>query len=287
MTFDDVDPFEMEPRDPHELDDHVADELLAGRGRELDPQLADVLGDVRVAFRSQMPPVGTELDTVLNGEGFERAPTRRTAHMRTAMARRLAAATTLALVATGGLAVAGALPAPAQDAAERAASAVGVDLPHGKSGDPHGHKGEHGKSGVHGRSGDHPGSSDPTTAGSTDATDDPSPDSAAPHDNHGAEVSAVAHDHSVTGCEHGRAVSAIASGTTNDKPCPTTSSTVPTTETTAPEGTDEGQGPPPTHPEHPNTPASPPGKPADPGSGPPASTPGATHPTAEGHAVNG
>src|SRR5262245_1057529 len=144
MSAENVDPFEMAPREPHEpheidIDDRVAEELLSGRGRDLDPQLADVLGDVRVAFRSQAPALGTELSALIAGESLEPSPTRRNPRTRSALARRFATATTLALVATGSLAVAGALPAPAQDAAARAAAAVGLDISSGNSGNSHGH----------------------------------------------------------------------------------------------------------------------------------------------------
>ena len=62
-----------------------------------------------------------------------------------------------------------------------------------------------------------------------DATDEG--DDATHPDNHGAEVSAVAHDKTLHGCEHGRAVSSVASGKVNTKPCPHTddAATTPTT----------------------------------------------------------
>lgn len=53
-----------------------------------------------------------------------------------------------------------------------------------------------------------------------------------PNNNHGKTVSEVAKDKSLEGCEHGRAVSAAASGKTNDKPCPNASTTTSTTATT-------------------------------------------------------
>jgi hypothetical protein len=67
--------------------------------------------------------------------------------------------------------------------------------------------------------------------------------------NHGQDVSEVAKDQSLQGCERGRAVSAAASGKTNDKPCPSGSTpttvsgsttTVPGEETTA--VTDDNEG---------------------------------------------
>jgi hypothetical protein len=276
MTFDDVDPFEMEPRDHHGIDDHVANELLTGRGHDLEPALADVLGDVRVAFGSAVPAAGAELEAVMTAHDLESRHGRRTARMRIRFATRMATAASFALVATGSLAIAGALPGPAQDTAERVAAAVGLDIAAEKSSPPHGKSGED-------RGGPRASS---TTTPSTDEPEGATP-SAGPQDNHGAEVSAVAQDHSVVGCEHGRAVSEVASSLTNDRPCPTTTtstSTVPTTVTTTAEAE---AGPPPSLPDQPTVPTAPPGKPAALGTGAPASTPGATRPGPDGHAQNG
>jgi hypothetical protein len=140
--------------------------------------------------------------------------------MRT-FAAKIAAAFATALAATGGLAAASALPAPVQSAFADVAAQVGVDLPSGGDADA-------------------PAITDPdpttTTTEPTTSTTEPAdadeppetttptgdPDGAGEPEarNHGAEVSAVAHDDSVHGCEHGRAVSSVASGRPNDKPCP-------------------------------------------------------------------
>ena len=61
------------------------------------------------------------------------------------------------------------------------------------------------------------------------------------NDNHGQDVSDVAKDKSLQGCEHGRAVSAAASGKTNDKPCPNSSSTT-TVTSSVPEGANSAAG---------------------------------------------
>jgi hypothetical protein len=61
---------------------------------------------------------------------------------------------------------------------------------------------------------------------------------------HGDEVSAVAKDKTLQGCEHGRAVSAVASGTVNDKPCPHTTTTIAGGESTTTDDVGEDPGPP-------------------------------------------
>jgi hypothetical protein len=270
MNFDGVDPFEMEPRDHRDIDDHAANELLSGRGHDVDPALADVLGDVRVAFGSVVPAAGLELEAVMTARDPKPTHARRTPRMRSRFVTRMAAVASFALVATGSLAGAGALPGPAQDTAERVAAAVGLGISAERSDAPHGRSDEH-------RGGPNVSS---TTTSVTDGTDATTP-STGPKDNHGAEVSAVAKDDSTVGCEHGRAVSAVASGTSNDKPCPDTSTTTTTISVPlgAPTSVPVPAGPPAGLPVRPSVPDAPPGKPADPGSGPPAGTPGATHPT--------
>jgi hypothetical protein len=287
MTFDDVDPFEMEPRGHHEIDDAAADELLAGRGYDIDPALADVLGDVRVAFGSRSPEARPALVELMSGN-LEPTSPRGIVRMRTRFAARLATATSLAVIATGSLAVAGALPGPAQNTAERVAAAVGLDIATEKSNAPHGKSDEHRR-----------GPRNDSTSERTDGTQRANPNTPAsgPHDNHGAEVSAVAQDHTVVGCEHGRAVSEVASGETNEQACPTPTTpsssppTAATDTTTTADDEDAGEaGPPPglpVQPTVPTVPTPPPAKPAEPGSGPPASTPVTTHPSPDGHAQNG
>ena len=208
-----------------------------------DPALDDLLGRVRRTYRSQTPPASPPL-----AELFAAAPQlHRSNSMRRVLAQ-LVAATTVVVAATGGLAVAGALPAPVQNVASSAADGVGVDLPQDDDvtspTDP-----------VDDTSTttavDEPTTTvnEPTTVadGTDESADDESADSAddsATHpDNHGAEVSAVARDKTLHGCEHGRAVSSVASGKVNTKPCPhtddaaeadDTDASTPTTVVTAP-----------------------------------------------------
>jgi hypothetical protein len=274
MSFDDVDPFEMDGRDLPEIDDPTAERLLSGSGRDLDPALADVLGDLRVAFRSESPVLGRELTAVMTRDSTEPVVRQRFARMRTALVARIAAVTALSVASTGGLAAAGALPDPAQDAVARAAERVGFALPaNGDDGSPPG------------KSGDHPGGPHATSTTTTtpdDSTDPTTPTSHAPAGAHGAEVSAVARDESTVGCEHGRAVSAVASGKTNDEPCPpqSTASNSSTTTTAPTPTTIDGENPgggavPPT----PGAPIST-GKPSDPGRPDGLGIPGGAHPRA-------
>ena len=179
---------------------------------EEDPVLADLLGDVRVAYGNQPPVVSPTL-----AERFEAgAKPHRSASMRRYLAQ-LVTATTVVVAATGGLAIAGALPAPVQDAVSGAAEDVGVDLPDGEDG----------------TTGDEPAETTSTTpddesaAIPTTVVDDENAEGPAGEndesthpDNHGREVSEVARDKTLHGCEHGRAVSAVASGKVKDKPCP-------------------------------------------------------------------
>ena len=96
-----------------------------------DPALSELLGDMREAYRAQPPVPSPAL-----AEYFEAAPTsHRSASMRRVFAQ-LVAAMTVVVAATGGLAVAGALPAPVQDAVSSAADGVGVDVPQGDAATP-------------------------------------------------------------------------------------------------------------------------------------------------------
>ena len=56
MSDDDVHPNEMNT--PHDFDDNATDALLSGHGRDIDPRVADVLGDMRTVYASQLPAVG-------------------------------------------------------------------------------------------------------------------------------------------------------------------------------------------------------------------------------------
>jgi len=125
MSDDDVYGDEMDT--PAEFDDQAAEALLSESGRSVDPQLADLFDDMRVAYISQPPAVGAELAAVLAEAELAReaSPTRRFERMRSSLAAKAGAAAAAVFAATGGLAVAHALPASMQDAA----AAVGIGTP--------------------------------------------------------------------------------------------------------------------------------------------------------------
>jgi hypothetical protein len=216
MSFDDVEPFEM--GEPLDIDEATAEALLSRSGYDADRALADLLGDVRVAFTAPPPAVGPALGELIAGgdpPAVSPASPRRRRH---GLAARGTAVAVLALAGTSSLATAGALPGPAQDALARAAAVVGFDLPNRGGG-----------GGADGRDEHRTPRTDPSHDAEVPATaapeqlpaaDDGTEPSTPPAGTHGAEVSAVAHDDAAAGCEHGRAVSAIASGGANVKACP-------------------------------------------------------------------
>ena len=202
------------------------------------PELADLVSDARAAYEAEAPTPSSALASLFEGEATTRRSGRRTLV-------RLVAATAAVLAATGSLAVAGALPGSMQDAVSSAADNVGLDLP-----DADGNHGaevsevakdktlqgcEHGRAVsavASGKVKDKPCPHTTTTTEAGGPTTTTPEDDEGDADNHGKEVSAVAKDKTLEGCEHGRAVSAVASGTVNDKPCPNAT----TTTTAAPEG---------------------------------------------------
>jgi len=170
-----------------------------------DPALADLIGTVRRTYAAEAPEPSAALRALFEG-GPERSGG---STMRRTLVQ-LVAATGVLLLATGGLAAAGVLPGGVQDAVSRAAGTFGVDLPDGD---------------------DEPAPGDDTTTttdestttstttGSTTPRSADDEDDARPR-NHGAVVSEVARDEHLHGCEHGRAVSSVASGKVKDEPCP-------------------------------------------------------------------
>ena len=118
MSADDVYPYEM--NESHDFDDTEAEILLSGAGQDVDPRLADLLGDLRVAYTSTPLAAAAELSALM-GRTLQPAPvpsrlSRWLERARSSMLARIGAATAAVLAATGGLAVAHALPAPVQDA---------------------------------------------------------------------------------------------------------------------------------------------------------------------------
>jgi hypothetical protein len=125
MSEDDVYPGEMDT--PHEFDDEAAEALLSGSDRGIDPQIDDLFDDMRVAYSSQPPAVGAELAAVLAEAEVkaEVSPARRFERMRSSLVAKAGAAAAAVVAATGGLAVAHALPDSMQDAA----SHIGIGAP--------------------------------------------------------------------------------------------------------------------------------------------------------------
>jgi hypothetical protein len=188
MSNHDVGPNEM--NETPAFDENAIAALLAGDGHSVSPQLADLVSDMRMAYTSVAPTAGAEVAAFM-GTAAVAAPivSRRFERMRASMLARMGAAASVVIAATGGLAVAGALPGPVQNLV----SHVGI------------------ASSSHGRSDSAPGLASSTTT-STEPTETTfSTSTTVAEDNHGAVVSGVAHDDSLSGCEHGAAVSAVAS----------------------------------------------------------------------------
>jgi hypothetical protein len=194
MSADNVDPRKM--NSPPDFDDAASEALLAGSGHTVDAGVAQVIADIRTSFTSPAPVVGAELAALIAGAAtISSAAPRKLERLRSSLIAKIAAGAAAAIAATGGLAVAGALPAPVQ----HAFSQIGIGS------DPH-----------------HPSSTETVDDSSTttvpDGTTVPSmPESGnggttptSVNDNHGGNVSRIAHDGS-DGCQHGANVSAVAS----------------------------------------------------------------------------
>ena len=210
----------------YDLDDAAVEALLRGHGD--DQALDEALGSVRGFYASDAPALSPALASFIADQSEVVTPLTRpeptrpstVRSMRARFAARTAAVAATFVAATGGLAAAGALPGPVQRAVSHAASEVGVHFPHGTNGVP-GAGEESDPSGDHGTPG-----GGPNNSGSNANTPTAQPD------NHGGDVTAVAQDGSQSGCDHGQAVAAAASGKSDAKPCPTTGgSTVPGDET--------------------------------------------------------
>jgi hypothetical protein len=103
----------------------------------------------------------------------------------------------VALVVTGGAALAATTPDAAQDGLGRASEVAGIELPASQESHP--------------TADDHPGGTPDTEIVEVEAPEVEAPEvEAPPAETHGATVSAVARDDSTTGAEHGAAVSAVA-----------------------------------------------------------------------------
>ncbi len=227
MSPDDVHGNEMDAH--HDFDDAATDALLAGNGADVDPRLAETIRDMRAAYVSTPPAVDAALAAFIGtSEPVVTLSARRFERMRSSIIAKIGAATAAVVAATGGLAVAGALPAPVQDAV----SHIGVGKSAHDSHDKHVKKNK-----PH----DDERTKNTTVNGSSTSVPGAVTSTTVHKDNHGGDVSNVAHDPDLEGCAHGRAVADIASGgKSQNKACPTTGTTVPGDNGQA--GDDDGDG---------------------------------------------
>ena len=200
---------------PDDFDDASTEALLTGAGHDVDLHLAALLGDVRVVYTSRAPSVGADLGAFIGlTAGLDTASSSpRWAHTRSVIAK-IGAAVAALVAATSGLAVAGALPAPVQDALSH------MGIGGGSSG------------ALHDDNANSPAdSADTTTTNVEGATTTAPQNSTSTFDaNHrGAAVAGVAHDDTTQGCEHGHAVANVASDAkSNGQPCHNTATTTAT-----------------------------------------------------------
>lgn len=185
--------YRNEMNEPPDLDEATIEALLSGDGGEADPALADLLSDMRAAYTSILPPPNAELSALMGVSQRRMASSgvSRFERMRSSTLAKIGAATAALLAATGGLGIAHALPGPVQDAVSHLG--IGSTSHHNP---------------------DTPTAQDSTTTVVPTVTSGPAgsnPTTAKASDNHGDVVSGVAHDHSATGCDHGAAVSQVAS----------------------------------------------------------------------------
>ena len=107
----------------------------------------------------------------------------------------------VAIVATGGAALAASLPDAAQDGLGRASEVTGIELP--ASHESHPTADDHPGGGVQAETVE-------VEAAEVEAAEVEDVEQAPPADTHGAAVSAVARDDATSGAEHGEAVSTVA-----------------------------------------------------------------------------
>ena len=214
MSTEDVYPNEM--NESHDFDDNATDALFSGGGRNVDPRLADLLGDMRAAYTSTPPAIGAELSALLGATRPTPARaflSRKFEQMRASMLAKIGVGAVAVVAATGGLAAAGTLPAPVKDAVAH----LGITRPSHHSSDS-------------------PSAKDSTTTTTNNPTYN--------HDG----VSGVAHEPSSDGCEHDLAVSSASANDSRSGSCDTTTTSADDTTpaTTNDGGGDNNEGAPPT-----------------------------------------
>jgi hypothetical protein len=207
---------------PDNFDDQTIEELLTGRGHDRDPGIAAFVAALRNTHTTTAPALNAELEALIYPAATA-APNPSPWARRRSLLAKMSAAGAAVIAATSGLAVAGALPAPVQ----HVISDLGLSTPTHHSARPT--------------------EAAPTTTTidtTTTFVDNTTPTTAA--NNHGAQVSVVAHDHTTTGCDHGHAVATVAS---NDKshgqPCHTPNSSDTTTPTSRQHDDNNNSGHPP------------------------------------------
>ncbi|HEX5614984.1 MAG TPA: hypothetical protein VFZ83_07475 [Acidimicrobiia bacterium] len=182
--------------DRPDFDDARVEGILAGDPTAVaeHPELADLLADVRVAYGSgPLPHVGAPLAATLDLAMLE--PTARSTTMALTAPRRLARfalAVVVTAIASGGLALAGALPGTlSDDVSDPTETTVETTVPE-------------------------------TTPDTEPSESDDADGEESEYKNHGQEVSDFARTTELEGCEKGRAVSELASGKdlSHRPPCP-------------------------------------------------------------------
>ncbi|HWS46314.1 MAG TPA: hypothetical protein VN636_10665 [Acidimicrobiia bacterium] len=182
----------------YDLDDETIEALLAGHAPSGHPDLAGLIADLR-AYATTLPRPGSELARLLDGTAPPVAQVaRRRPRVPSAVAK-IGVAAAAVIAGTGGLALAGALPAPIQ-----------AVLSHLDSGRP---------SRSHSQAKTVAALKTTTIVPTTTSNIAANATSTSVRTN-GEQVSAVAHDHNNIGCDHGHAVAAAASDDkSHGQPC--------------------------------------------------------------------
>ena len=190
-------PHSPDGSDTPELDDALADGILAGDPDAVarHPELADLLADVRVAYRSGAPRVRDPLAALLSPHTLDPAPRSTMSLSAPRRVARFALAVVVTAIASGGLALAGALPGTLSEDTSSEPTETTVDT-----------------------------TTPDTTTPDTTVPEPEESEEESEYKNHGQEVSEFARTTELEGCEKGRAVSELASGKdlSHRPPCGTT-----------------------------------------------------------------
>jgi hypothetical protein len=185
---------------PYDFDDAAAEALLRGAGHDVDAGLASLLGDLRLAYTSCQPIVSADLAPFIGSSTARAAAVTSPSlgRVRSAVAK-IGVAAAAVVAATGGLAVAGAVPAPLRDAL----SHIGIGTSSAET--------------------------KITGVGHFATTSVEPTTTTAP--NHGSDVTGVAHLHTNEECQRGHRTAKVAShARANRQPCHNTA-TLPSSST--------------------------------------------------------